>query len=513
MSTALAPRRPAPVPDRSPAARAGERSKDWLALAALAAVMLLALALRLPNLDEPGDNYDEGVYLESLFLMRHGYRPFADIVATQGPLHLHLAYLPYALGGYTLSAARAGSVAASLIGLAGVAWTGHALGGRLGGIVAAFALALSPTYLSASRQALPEAPALGLALLAVGAAARARRTDQDRWRLLGGALLGLACLVKPIVAPAAIPVFLLAARRSGRSTVLAPAAAAAVGATGLLAVGAAGALDQVVGWRLGGRQLDPSLSTVWHNVELLIDKMWRQEQPAFYALALVGALSLAIRAPGPSLAIGGWALSALGLLLLYTDLSSHLGVTLIPPLAVLAGVGLAAGARVLGGHSWRRPPIGVALAVLGALVAVWYAASIPALVNRDRRLVDGELSTDRDGGRDERAAVREIARATSADDFVLTDAPYLAFLANRKVPPSLIDPSNARIQAGALTADHVLAGLDTYRPELVVLWTGKLARFDSVVEAVDRRYEPVRQFGTVDKGRPRAIYRDPDADR
>lgn len=472
-----------------------------LRFVAAAAVLGLALALRLPNLTAPGDNYDEGVYLQSLLLMRHGYRPFADIVATQGPIYLDLAFLSYALGGHTLGAARLGSVAASLLGLGGVAWAARSLGGVPGGLSAALVLALSPTYLAVSRQVLPEAPAAGLAALAVGAAAHAHRFGGDRWRLLAGALLGLACSVKPIVAPAIIPVVLLVTeRRSPRGALLALGAALAVGLGALLAVGPAEALQQVIGWRVGGRQLDPG--TVGHNAELLVDKMFRQEQPALYALAALGAVALLHRGGRVGAAVTAWLATQLALLLLYAQLSSHLGATLLPPVGLLAGFGLAQAARAL-----ARPRLTPVLPLL-AVLAAWYASAVPALVDRDQSLIAGLLSTDRDGGRDERDAVRAIARLTDPDDFVLTDAPYLAFLADRMVPPRLVDPSEARIEAGALTAEDVTAALRTYDPELVVLWTGKLARFRPLREALAAQYPVVADFGTAD-GLPRAIYRDP----
>ena len=103
-------------------------SKAVLLIAAVS-VLAVALAFRLPCLDVPNDNYDEGVYVESLLLMHDGYRPFRDIVATQGPLHLYVAYPPYALGGHTLSAARLGTVAASCLGVISVGVAAGALFG------------------------------------------------------------------------------------------------------------------------------------------------------------------------------------------------------------------------------------------------------------------------------------------------------------------------------------------------------------------------------------------------
>jgi hypothetical protein len=476
-----------------------------LVAVALAAVVALALSLRMPELARPGTNYDEGVYLESLLLMRHGYRPFVDIVATQGPLHLHLAYVSYALGGYTLGAARVGSVLASVVALVGVGWAASLLGGRVAAIGAAFALALSPTYLAVSRQALPEAPAVALAALAVGAAAAAHRTDRDRWRLTAAALLGAACLVKPIVAPAAVPVLLLAStRRSLRSTLLVPVVTLAVGAVGLAAAGSLLALDQVVGWRVGGDQLDLRPAGIGHNVELLIDKMFRQEQPAFYALAAAGGLALVRRSPRAGLAVVGWLASQLALLLAYANLHSYLGSALVAPLAVLAGAGAAAGWSAVSRLRWRDA------GAVAALMTVWYAASVPALLDRDRRLIEGELSTDRGLSRTERDVVQTITRMTDPDDWVITDAPYLAFLADRKVPPALVDPSEARIASGALTAEQAITILRGYDPALVVLWTGKLARLQPFGAVLTNDLILLEEHGTVDDGLPRAIYRDPD---
>jgi 4-amino-4-deoxy-L-arabinose transferase-like glycosyltransferase len=318
------------------------------------AALILALWLRLPDLDVPSSNYDEGVYLESLLLMRHGFRPFVDIVATQGPLHLDLAYVPYALGGFTLSAARLGSVIASAIALVGVAWSAGVLAGPVAAIGTAVVLALSPTVLGVSRQTLPEAPALALISLAVATALMAWRTDRDRWRALSGLFLGLACLVKPVVAPAAITVLLLGlSRRSLRSSLAAPLVAGAVGLAGITLVGGWVAFEQVIGWRVGGRQLDPSWAVLADNADLLIDKMFRQEQPATYALAAAGGVFLARRSPLLAFALLGWLGAQLALLLAYVNLSSHLGVILVAPLAILAGVAVGAGWSALSRLHWR----------------------------------------------------------------------------------------------------------------------------------------------------------------
>jgi hypothetical protein len=493
-------RHTAAVPPRVPAA-----VQRVLGLLGVLAALVLALWLRLPDLDVPSSNYDEGVYLESLLLMRHGFRPFLDIVTTQGPLHLHLAYIPYALGGFTLSAARLGSVIASAIALVGVAWSAGVLAGPAAAIGAAVVLALSPTVLGVSRQTLPEAPALALISLAVATALMAWRTDRDRWRALSGLLLGLACLVKPVVAPAALPVLLLAlSRRSPWSSVAAPLVAGVVGLAGIALVGGWVAFEQVIGWRVGGRQLDPSWVVLADNADLLIDKMFRQERPAMYALAAAGGVFLARRSRLLGFALIGWLGAQLALLLAYVNLSSHLGVILVAPLAILFGVAVAAGWSALSGLQWRDGRI------VAAGLSLWYAISVPYLLDRAERIVDGELSFSRELSRSEREIVRTMARSTGPDDWVITDAPYLAFLADRKVPPSLVDPSEARITSGALTDEQAIAVLHDYRPELVVLWSGKLASLRRFSATVADELEVADTYGTVDDGLPRAVYRDPD---
>jgi len=476
-------------------------------LLALAGIVIFAAVLRLANLDDPTDNFDEGAYLASLFLMREGYRPFADIVTGEGPLNLYLAYMSYAAGGFTLAAARTGTALLSLAGELGVAIAGRALAGPWAGLAAAMILALSPTYLRVSRWVGPEAIAISLAMLAVAAAAWAYRSDRDRWRLASGALFSLANLVQASVPAAAIAIgFLTYSRRSVRSTSMAPLAALSVASIILLLSGPAEVMSRIVGWRVGGHQLDPSLAVMQGNAAMLLDKMYGQEQPAMYALAGLGALFLLWKAPRVGLALLGWAGAQLALLLCYTELSSHLGVTLLAPVVLMAGIGLGTGLAVLIGAR-RRGMEQVATSALIALVGFWYIATIPALFSRDQRVIQRNLSFDREIDREARSAVRTIADTTGPQDFVLTDQPMLAFLADRKVPPELVDPSTSRIDSGSLDGERVVTYLQQRDVTLVVLWSGKLARLPELMELMGSDYEPVATFDATGRKTPRVIYR------
>jgi 4-amino-4-deoxy-L-arabinose transferase-like glycosyltransferase len=470
-------------------------------LAAFAGIAALALAWRLADLNDPTDNYDEGAYLSALFLMRHGFRPFVEINTGEGPLNLYLSFVPYALGGFTLEAARAGTALISMIGIVGVVCAGRSIAGPVAGLAAGFILAISPSYLRVSRWVGPEAGAIAVAALAVAMALLACSTDRIRFRLLSGALFAVANLIQGSVVMAAVPVLLMTVRRSAPRTVLvAPLAALGVVTVVLGVVGPAEVFGRIVGWRAGGGQFSATWETVAANGSMLLDKMFRQEQPALYALAGVGAIAAFRRAPRVGAALLGWLVAQLALLLVYTELSSHLGTTLLGPLAVLAGLGFAEVPSL----AQRRSR---ALPMLAAGAALWYLTAIPSLLFRDRQLVANELPMERDIGRDEHAVIRQLGRLSSADEFVLTDQPYLAFLADRMVPPDLVDPSTSRINAGNLTGERAVASLRQHDVRVVVLWSDKLVRLEPLMALLASDFERVSRYGSANDESPRAVYR------
>jgi 4-amino-4-deoxy-L-arabinose transferase-like glycosyltransferase len=477
-----------------------------LELFALGLVLSLAVAMRLPQLNEPANNYDEGVYLESLLLFARGYAPFAEIAVSQGPLHLHTQLPFFLLFGQTVAAGRAASAGLSLVGLVGIWWVGREVGGRWAGLGAALLLAISPTYLRFSRQALAELPALAPTILAIGAALLYSRTGRTRWLVVAGLLAALGLLMKPIVVPAALGLVWLVWRPNAagwRSLLLLAAVVLAAIALVLVLLGPGPVLGQVLGFREAAREEQWSLLGNWAQ---LVDKL-DQESYGFYLLALTGLVPLAQRAGRRALAATAlWAVASLALLLVHSPLSYHHMVILLPPLAVLAATAVSSAPRSLTRGGLSTPLLGT-LVLTGVLV---YASGLPRIVQRDLLLLDnidaagaGSHRTD-----DEISAAERIRSLTRPDDFVLTDNPYLAFLAGRRVPPELVDPSDARLHAGDLTDDEVLALVQAYDPEVIVLWNGKLSRLREFMSWVSADYALNRRFGTVDDGEPRAILRD-----
>ena len=170
------------------------------------ALLLLAIPSRLLNLEAFAGKFDEGIRGTQLMLMAAGFRPFRDIFASQGPLSLDVFYPTYALFGQTLGAARLAPALFSIVGVVLAAWTARHAGGLVAGAVAGLLLTLSPIFLKNSRLALVEVPALVPAIGAVGAALAYGSSGDRRWLVGAGVLMALALAIKPIVAPALLPI-------------------------------------------------------------------------------------------------------------------------------------------------------------------------------------------------------------------------------------------------------------------------------------------------------------------
>src|SRR4051812_11068267 len=394
--------------------------------------------------------FDEGIRVEQLFLMSAGYRPFRDIFAAQGPLLLDLLHPWFVLFGQDLVAARLSVGVYSLVGLVGCYWVARLVGGPLAALLTTALLVLSPLYLEGSRIALAEVPAMAPAVFSVGAAILYARDGGRRWLVCCALLLAIILLIKPITLAAGVPAGLAILSRYraglGRMIVDGVLFGAILGLTMVavvVAVGLAGGLNQIVAYRMESRDSDNW--SIWKNRLALMRAL--SFEPA--ALPWIGAAAVVLlvgRRRVDAALLVAWALASLALLLVYSPLHGKHVVVLIPPVAVLAGVGLATGAMLLRG---RRPfPTRVALAAGLAGLLIWYGAGVPAVVAQSGQLLRVTADTDVDPAVEQYAdAVAAIRSLTAPSDFVVTDHPYLTFLAGRLVPPLLVDTSKMRIRS------------------------------------------------------------------
>jgi 4-amino-4-deoxy-L-arabinose transferase-like glycosyltransferase len=441
-----------------------------------AAVLGLALAVRLPLLAGGEIDFDEGVYWQSLRSLAEGHPLFAAVYSSQPPAFLLLLLPPHLALGGPIVADRAGVLALCLLGLAAAYRIGAALGGGWTGVVAAAVLAADPLYFRESVTLQADGPAMALGLAGVAMAIEAGRR-QGRPALAAaagaGAVLALAVLTKllAVAAGPAVAVALVAPAAAGRrpAAIAGRLATAAVGGlvvTALVLLPFAASLpvvwQQSVGFHLAARTLD---------VGGLDAATAGQELPVL-ALGLAGAL-LGVRRAPLFVAIGAaWALPAVLLVAVQHPLWPHHLVVLTTPLALVAGGTAAA----LVGRPWRAAAAAVA-AVAASLLAM---AATNSQQTPDERL---------------QPLVAALRASTAPGDQVVTDDPFAAARAGRSTPPELVDPTRIRMNSGNLTPAQAEAVAGRPRVRAVLFATDRLAHLPGFQAWVAQRFPVVRHVG------------------
>lgn len=527
------------------------RGVGWMAplleVAASGGALALVLRPRLQNLDAYTGSFDEGIRSQQLFLMSAGYRPFKDIFASQGPLLLDLLYPFFSAFGQTLSAARLGVVVCSVVALIGAWWIARQAAGPVGAFAAVAVLGLSRVFLEGSRLALAEVPTIAPSLLAIGAALAYGRWMDRRFLALSAVCCALALLIKPMALHVGAPlVMLLIApwlhRRPGTPSApdspdLGSRATQAlvdlvlygviVGAIGIVVVAALGpsqVWDNLGAYRTGaGRQF----GAVWSTNLRLTANVMVQDQPGIYALALAGLLLGLWRRPALTLALVAWALAIVGLFAVYGDLADKHIVYLVPPVALLAALGVGLTVEVAaqvfpglrpfaglpppdrsapsalvppsaaaGAHDYpypNQPSSGsgmraahLAALAVGAVGIVGYLSFLPAVYHADQFLLREapKIAAERRGKLIDEEIARIIQSRTPPDGWVLADNPGAAFEARRLVLPYLVDTSGTRIDAGSLTTRLATEQIQRYRPSVIVTWPRRLGKLDDLVRSL-----------------------------
>lgn len=462
-----------------------------------ALLFALAVAMRLVNPSVYSGLFDEGIRAEQLFLMSAGYRPFRDIFAAQGPLLLDLLHPWFVLFGQDLAAARWSVGVYSLVGLVGAYWLARLVGGPLAALTTLLLLVLSPLYLEGSRIALAEVPALAPAAFAVGAAVTYARGGSRRWLVGCGLLLAVSLLMKPITLAAGVPVGLAVlsrwrhgVRRMVVDGLLLGALVAGVGLAVVVGVGLAGVFDQIVAYRLESRGSEGW--SIWKN-RVALARALTFEADAFPWLGAAAGLLLLARRRVDAALLVAWAVASVALLLAYSPLHGKHAVVMIPPLAVLVGVGIAEAIR----RARQARPVAARIAIAVALAGllIWYATAIPTLAAQSGSLLKVTADTDVDPAVEQYAdAVAVIRLLSGPDQFVVTDHPYLTFLAARKVPPLLVDTSRSRIRSRSLRGAEAIAQATPYDPALVVLWADRLRGLSEFKRWVEANYRLVKVY-------------------
>ncbi len=446
----------------------------WLAVAALACV------LRAPVAELPFER-DEGEYAYIAQRWLAGDVPYRDAF-DQKPPGVFLFYAAaFAVGGETPAAVRWAAQLATIAALGALVALGTWLFAPAVGIAAALSgllLSAHPSWLGNAVNT--EQIALAPISLGAGLALLAARRQRVYVSLGVGVLGGIALLLKPVTAPIVafeIATALLLARRKR-----AHAAAAVLGMAALLApvalyFAARGALAQF---------LD---AVVWNNLSYAGETKLSayplyfatQFRPTLlplaplYVAALAAPLAL-LRVARPEAGtrrrlawVGAWLAASLPAVAAGGFFRQHYFVLALPPLALLAGIGLDAIGRIAFGArplaKWFAPIAALLLVGHGVRVDWWYFG--PARAESKLQRIYGSNPFP-----EAPALGAWIAAHSATDDrvFVYGSEPQLLFYAGRRSASRylFVYPLNMPLPAAALRQREALAEIEASPPRYVV---------------------------------------------
>lgn len=471
-----------------------------------AGLMLVVAVLAVPaymNLGQYSNFYDGGVYLESARMVSYGFAPYREVFAAQPPLWLELIRCSFAIFGQSMLAAQLLTVSALAATAIAIGFIALRTGGWLSAVLALVIILLSPLACFWSREITAELPSIAFAALGLALATQYASDGKRMWLVAEALSIACALQVKLFgvyVLPAAL---LIAAGRwksvvpfeqrlwhiavDAMLTVLIVSAAVVLVA---LAYGPSEVWNQAVAFHLVSRTHFGS-----HGNWSLIMASLGQEPSLSCVLLLAACAALE---PWVGWAALVWLATTLAGLLIQHPLFTHHLVSLIPPIALAAGIGLGAllkfGTRLrtaypdlrVGPRCATAAGAAIYVACLMLFVAVCCAAVVRGAWQQKfefRHAPSADL-----------AVASELMRLTQKADVILTDAPGIAFQVDRAVPPWLADTSRKRILNHYLTTAEVISQVERYHVKTVLLWTGRLEHLPGLVPWLEQNFPSQREY-------------------
>jgi 4-amino-4-deoxy-L-arabinose transferase-like glycosyltransferase len=472
------------------------------------AAVAIAIDIRTAKFSQ---DYDEGVYWQSLRAMSAGYHLYGQIFCSQPPFFLLSIYPFYTLLGSTIASARVGVATLSLLGLIGAYLMGKALAGRPGGIATVILLIVTPMCLAQSHVLQAEAPATAFLFLTIGAALMWWEHPTGRrgmaFAVLCAVALSLGLLIKLLVVTAAVPMLLLVLARiwhirhetSPRVWAsLLPIAAAMVAAVIATLIILAPFLEslnaliqQVVTFHLGAEKGIIASDFGEGNIHTL--GRFFATSGVLSTVAIIGVAVTVMRRDWRIVPLLAWFLATLIVLIIHVPLFPRHAIVLIPPLIAIVALGL----KDLPEIPMRRPIVWEQRAALlmGLLAFAVVIFSLRQDYHHYRNLRTRAASTA-----DQRMAqvAVDLERVTTPDQWIITDAQFAAAMASRDTPPWLVDTSTTRVLSGYLTSQELLQAAADPRVHAVVFATNRLtlAPIASFYPWVTEHFNLLRTYDT-----------------
>lgn len=421
---------------------------------------------------------DEGLNLMRSMLVALGYPLYSEVSSDQPPLFNQILALVFRVADFDVNAARLLVLLFSTL----LVWAGaqflELTWGKPAAILFLPLIIMVPRYLNLSVAVMIGVPAIALAAVSMLFVILWHQTRSGFWLILSGSMLALSVLIK-LFTGFLLPIFL----------------------TGITLAAYFDRKDDTLSWKI----LQPALiwSICFAGLGILLglaligpQNIWEIIQPHLmaptkeYFQAEGYSISVHLQAAVPLILLGGlgalvaiyrrnwlslypmaWAAVAYMMFSFYSPVFYHHQLLITVPLAMLAAAAVGEGILSLVRAVSISKPIRFetifgAIALIGfILISIHYLPPLrKELLNRPRLR---EYSLDATSGK-----LRVIDKMNEYRDqthWIMTDMPMYAFRVHRAVPPALATISQKRLSTGSLTDQEILAAMDEYRPEQVLI--------------------------------------------
>jgi hypothetical protein len=466
-------------------------SSNWQSIlfwGIILALIVIAIGMRFYHLGVPfdRDGYDEGVYWQTLRSMSAGNILYQQIFYSQPPFFILSTFPGYIIFGSSLWSARLGIALVSLLGLLGAFLLGKALSGRLGAIAAMLLLIVNPLYLAQSQTIEAEVSSAAFSLLAIGLAYLWWEHPEGTRGLIYAALTGititLSVLCKLLSVSVFVPIALLMAARLWQIWHKQPGTRL----TGLLPifVGITTCVLTLLVLLLpysGSYQALLQSVITFHSTAAQVYSSSQQANIATLQSALTSLLTLTaffgmvaalLRRDWRVIPLIAWFFATLYLLWHQVPLFQHHLIALAPPLIALAVMGIDNQSLQSTGNSSNM--LSKANRYFTWIAIAFIMITTVVNVQQDRSYYRTAVATSTSGFTQlESNVATDLRLATTPNQLVVTDAQFIAALANRSTPPELVDTSAVRITSKFLTLSQLESATSQPEVHAVLFFTGR----------------------------------------
>jgi hypothetical protein len=478
----------------------------WLLLSTLAGLLVLVgtCARSIASAVEIGP--DEHYEVMKALLWARGYSMYEQVWNDQPPVLTVLLGLAFKLFGPTIGVARA---VASIFGIGlmlGCWFWASRQCGIIAGYLSVAYLLVAPEVLKLSVSAMLELPAIAMALIAIFPLLRWKKNRNRYWLLVSGGIFAVAVQTKftaTLVAPALIAEILLASHGADRRKLMTDAfqnlmtwGTCASGA--ILACGMLLGSDYEQAWvsHFGPQVARQSDGAFNYGIT---PRLFLEHREALWA-AGTGLLVMVFRRDARRLAFPFvWLLTVAIVHLWHHPWWDYYYLHFAVPLAWFAGYG-AAEMVCIARDSHLHPTLRPSSRALGALWLAWALGVLLVVIGGGRLILEVHEIQNQKWVEDS-ALVRKLREYGKRTNWIYTRSTIYAFHAGLLVPPEVAVLPAKRFWSGQITDQQILAVLNRYHPEQLLLSNSPHVSFnakslnDSWNELISKQYTLVFEDG------------------